>query len=163
MCEEKRKRSCPRASLRFGFVSASRCQAPNSEGLPERECQGFVSLGEYINFSRASAVVPFLLHALARSSDRLACFEAQMMPRSSKTRLPVKVSRACLPRSVKWTIETTPLTTTTSPRFYACDLAPKHSQAAYLIYVSVEEKPLFMGAEIDSRVFSTLPPCLIGN
>jgi hypothetical protein len=27
----------------------------------------------------------------------------------------------------------------------------------------VEEKPLFMGAEIDSRVFSTLPPSLIGD
>jgi hypothetical protein len=98
-------------------------------------------------------------HTLAYSSDHLAYFKAQMMPRSSEVRLAAQ-GKLCMARLSKTDdFETT----ATSPRFYACDLAPKHSQAAYLIYVSVEEKPLFMGAEIDSRVFSTLPPSLIGD
>ena len=160
VCREKEEAS-PRASSRIAFVPALALPGSKDGRLAGLGSAKDFAPRQYIDFFllRAPTLLLLIMHLHTHSSDHLACFKAQTMPRSSAIRQ-LAQGKMCMPSIAKQTISKTKQT---SPRFYACDLAPKHSQAAYLIYVSVEEKPLFMGAEIDSRVFSTLPPSLIGN
>jgi hypothetical protein len=138
VCEEKRKRRLrartrelilclPRAA---GLQIRKACRTGVPRPSPRRE-------STLTFLVRVLPSLSFFMHLHTHRSDFLACFIAQILPRSSEPCLP-KVICACL------TIGTQQQQT--SPRFYACDLAPKHSQAAYLIYVSVEEKPLDHGS-----------------
>lgn len=88
VCEEKRKRRLRARTRRLilclpctaGLRMRKACRAV-------RECQASCRQ-RYINFCCACSHNLFLLHALAHahSSDRLACFKAPMMPRSSEDR-----------------------------------------------------------------------------
>jgi hypothetical protein len=85
VCREKEKKISQRVNSRYGFVPASRCRAPHEEGLPTRECQASCR-DEYINFSLCAFCQVFFFFMHTHSSDHLACFGAQMMPRSCESR-----------------------------------------------------------------------------
>ena len=86
VCREKEEAS-PRASSRIDFVPA--LALPGSKGgrLAGTGSAKDFAPRQYINFFLLRVPTVFLLmHLHTHSSDHLACFKAQMMPRSSAIR-----------------------------------------------------------------------------
>ena len=87
VCREKEEAS-PRASSRIGFVPA--LALPGSKGgrLAGTGSAKDFAPRQYINFFllRVPTVLLLLMHLHTHSSDHLACFKVQMMPRSSAIR-----------------------------------------------------------------------------
>ena len=87
VCREKEEAS-PRASSRIDFVPA--LALPGSKGgrLAGTGSAKDFAPRQYINFFllRVPTVLLLLMHLHTHSSDHLACFKAQMMPRSSAIR-----------------------------------------------------------------------------